>query len=404
MTDTAAAPALALPRPAAGDIVDSLGSRLHFGRLALTARDGRRYEFNGREPGPAAALTIIGDGFGRRLLTGGAIGFAEAYVDGICDSPDLATLIELAALNEDAAWGSRLRGHLLPRLVARMHHLARPNTRRGSRRNIADHYDLGNDFYRLWLDPTMTYSAAVFDHADEALVPAQQRKYRRLAEMAGIGPDDRVLEVGCGWGGFAEFAARDIGCHVTAVTISREQFAYAQRRIADAGLAGRVDLRLCDYRDLDGRYDRIVSIEMLEAVGERYWPVYFDRLNALLEPGGRAALQVITIDEAHWDGYRRDADFIQRYIFPGGMLPTVGRLALHADRAGLRWRESRAHGGDYARTLERWLEAFDTNWDAIAPLGFDERFRRLWRYYLAYCIAGFRVGRIDVQQIGLQKA
>jgi cyclopropane-fatty-acyl-phospholipid synthase len=403
MTDTTATPALFLPQLTAGDLVENLGRRLHFGRLSLTTRDGRQFDFDGREPGPAAVLTITGESFGRRLLTGGALGFAESYIDGICDSPDLAALIELAALNEDAAWGSRLRGHPFARLVARLHHLARLNTRRGSRRNIAAHYDLGNDFYGRWLDPTMTYSAALFAAPDEPLEIAQNRKYRRLAGLAGIGADDRVLEIGCGWGGFAEFAAREIGCHVTALTISREQFAFAQRRIATAGLGDRIDIRLCDYRDIEGRFDRVVSIEMLEAVGERFWPIYFERLGTLLEPGGRAALQVITIDEAHWDGYRRNADFIQRYIFPGGMLPTVGRLATQADGAGLHWCESHAHGGDYAHTLERWLAAFDANWDAIAPLGFDDRFRRLWRYYLAYCIAGFRVGRIDVQQIGLQK-
>ena len=403
MTDTTASPALALPRLGRVDIVESLGSRLHFGSVALTARDGRRYEFVGREPGPAAALTISGKGFGRRLLTGGALGFAEAYIDGIWDSPDLATLIELGARNVDAAWGSRLEGHPLPRLVARLHHLVRPNTRRGSRRNIADHYDLGNDFYGLWLDPTMTYSAAVFDNAAESLEAAQRRKYRRLADLAGIGPGDRVLEIGCGWGGFAEFAAVERGCRVTALTISDAQFAFARRRIAEAGLAGRVEILKRDYRDLDGQYDRVVSIEMLEAVGERYWPLYFERLASLLTPGGRAALQVITIDDAHWDGYRRNADFIQRYIFPGGMLPTVGRLAAQADAAGLRWRASHAHGADYARTLERWQESFLAQWDAIAALGFGDRFRRLWTYYLSYCIAGFRVGRIDVHQIGLQK-
>jgi cyclopropane-fatty-acyl-phospholipid synthase len=408
MTDTTATSAFGLPRLGRFDIIASLCSRLHYGSLTLTMRDGKRYEFTGREPGPAAALTITGDGFAGRLLAGGEIGFAEAWIDGICDSPDLVAFIELAALNGDAGWAGRLKGHMLPRMIGRLHHRMRSNTRRGARRNILAHYDLGNDFYGHWLDETMTYSSAVFDAADgdtaAALPAAQQRKYRRLAEIAGIGKGDRVLEIGCGWGGFAEFAAAELGCHVTAVTISDAQHAFATRRIAEAGLAGRVDIRKCDYRDLTGRFDRIVSIEMFEAVGERYWPVYFERLNALLEPGGRAALQVITIDENYFESYRRDADFIQRYIFPGGMLPTVGRLAMQADTAGLRWHETHAHGADYARTLMHWQERFLENWDAIAALGFGDEFRRLWTYYLSYCIAGFRIGRIDVHQIGLQKA
>jgi cyclopropane-fatty-acyl-phospholipid synthase len=401
MTDATASSGLALPR---FDIVASLGSRLHYGSLALTALDGRRYDFVGREPGPAAALSVARRGFGRRLVTGGDLGFAEAYIDGFCDSPDLPALIELAARNEHAAWGGLLNGRPLARLGARLRHLARPNTRSGSRRNIAEHYDLGNDFYRLWLDPTMTYSAALFADPKEELAAAQYRKYARLAELAGIEAGDHVLEIGCGWGGFAEFVASELACRVTGVTISDAQHNWARRRIAEAGLASRVDIVKCDYRDLDGCYDRIVSIEMLEAVGERYWPVYFNRLKSLLKPGGGAALQVITMDEAHWAQYRRNVDFIQLYVFPGGMLPTVGKLAAQAGAAGLSWRESRAYGADYARTLERWQAAFDANWDAIAGLGFDARFRRLWTYYLAYCIAGFRVGRIDVQQIGLTRS
>lgn len=403
MTDTTAAPAIALPRLGRFDIIENMGKRLYFGRLHVTGRDGRQYEFTGRDEGPAAELTITGEGFGRRLLSGGALGFAEAYIDGVCETPDLTALIELAALNEDAAWGSRLEGRLLPRLVGRMQHLRRPNTRRGSRRNISDHYDLGNDFYARWLDPTMTYSSAVFDHADEDLEIAQRRKYRRLAELAGIEPGHHVLEIGCGWGGFAQFAAAEIGCRVTAITISDAQFAHARQRIRAVGLADRVEIVKRDYRDLTGRFDCIVSVEMLEAVGERYWPLYFDRLNDLLVPGGRVALQVITIDEKYWDGYRRNADFIQRYIFPGGMLPTVERLRALAQTAGLGWQENRGYGADYARTLAMWRDAFEANWGDIARLGFGDRFRRIWTYYLCYCMAGFRVGRIDVHQIGLQK-
>jgi cyclopropane-fatty-acyl-phospholipid synthase len=311
--------------------------------------------------------------------------------------------MELAAHN-DAALGATLRGQTTSRALSRLAHLMRPNTRRGARKNIAAHYDLGNAFYGLWLDRTMTYSSAVFPRPEDDLDLAQEEKYRRMAQMADIRPEHHVLEIGCGWGGFAEFAAREIGCRVTAITISQAQRDYTAKRLADAGLDDRVQVRLVDYRDLEGQYDRIVSIEMIEAVGESWWPTYFARLRELLASGGRAALQAITIDDTQWDSYRRSADFIQRYIFPGGMLPAPAVMKERVEQAGLKQAGEECYGLHYAETLKRWRHSFEESWPRISALGFDERFRRMWRYYLAYCEAGFRTGRIDLRQLALVKA
>ena len=383
-------------------IIEMLARRLRCGHLHLTLPDGREIVSHGREAGPHAQLTIRRARFARRMLFGGALGFAEAYLDGDCETDDLVAVFELAARNE-AALGGVLRGRGASRAVARLAHRLRPNTRRGARRNIAAHYDLGNAFYELWLDPSMTYSSAVFDRSDQALEAAQYEKYRRMAAIADLRPEHRVLEIGCGWGGFAEYAAREIGCRVTAITISEAQHAYAARRITAAGLSERVDVRLIDYRDLDGAFDRIVSIEMIEAVGETWWPAYFAKLRELLTAGGRAALQAITIDDSCWDTYRRGADFIQRYIFPGGMLPAPRVLRETVREAGLTPAGEDSYGLHYAETLRRWRHAFEHAWPRIAGQGFDERFLRMWRYYLAYCEAGFRVGRIDLRQLSLTK-
>jgi cyclopropane-fatty-acyl-phospholipid synthase len=385
-------------------VIESLARRLRCGRLDLTFPDGREIVTDGAQPGPHARLTIRNARFARKLLFGGALGFAEAYLDGDCETDDLVSVFELAAANEHAALGSTLRGGGATKVAARLLHRLRPNSRRGARRNIAAHYDLGNAFYALWLDRSMTYSAAVFEHPAQALEDAQQAKYRRMAEMAEIGPEHHVLEIGCGWGGFAEYAAGQIGCRVTAITISAAQHAYAADRIRQAGLDHRVDVRLVDYRDVAGTFDRIVSIEMIEAVGERWWPTYFERLRELLSAGGRAALQAITIDETCWDSYRRSVDYIQRYIFPGGMLPAPSILHQKVREAGLTSVAERSHALDYAETLRRWRAAFEEAWPRIAAEGFDERFRRMWRYYLAYCEAGFRAGRIDLRQVALTKA
>jgi cyclopropane-fatty-acyl-phospholipid synthase len=345
----------------------------------------------------------------RRVLLSGDVGFAQGYLAGDWDTPDLAELLGGLARNYEGLAaglrGPRLSAWVSNALQGLLHGLNR-NTRAGSRRNILAHYDLGNAFYELWLDPSMTYSSALFAEAGENLQAAQDRKYARLAELAGVGPGDRVLEVGCGWGGFAEHAALQAGAEVTAITLSPAQQAYAEARLARSGAAASTKVRQQDYRAVEGRFDAVVSIEMFEAVGEAYWPDYFRMLHERLKPGGRAALQVITLREDLFDDYRRRPDFIQLHVFPGGMLPTESRLRAEAARAGLTVAPQSwlAFGQDYARTLALWRERFEAAWPQIAGQGFDERFRRLWRYYLAYCEAGFRTGRTDVVQFALTRA
>ena len=380
----------------------TLGRCLRAGSVMLELPDGSRQIFEGAEPGPSATLRVVRPRFVRRVLLGGHNGFAEAYMDGDFETDDLAAVIEVGALNE-AAWQKVVHGHPVMRLLYRIPHLLRPNSKGGSKRNIAHHYDLGNAFYEQWLDPSMTYSSAVFASANESLEAAQKNKYRAMTELAELSPDHHLLEVGCGWGGFAAYAAKQTGCRVTGITISEEQYNYARKRVHLDGLAERVEIRRQDYRDVTGSFDRVASIEMFEAVGERYWPVFFDKLRSALGPEGRVALQIITIDDAIWGSYRRGADFIQRYIFPGGMLPSQEALKTCVQQAGLEWMGDRGFGLDYARTLKTWSERFEAAWPGIAGLGFDERFRRMWHYYLAYCAVGFKIGRIDVRHIALSR-
>jgi cyclopropane-fatty-acyl-phospholipid synthase len=278
-------------------------------------------------------------------------------------------------------------------------HWLNRNTKTGSRRNIHAHYDLGNAFYSKWLDRTMTYSSALFEPHDNDLSSAQTRKYRALAEQIQVGPNDHVLEIGCGWGGFAEFVAKEYGARVTGLTISTEQYNFAKQRVFDAGLADKVDIKLQDYRDETGVYDKIASIEMFEAVGREYWNTYFRQLRDRLRPGGRAGLQVITIREHLFNDYVSEQDFIRRYIFPGGMLPTPTIMKELGATVGVPLIHDRAFGLDYARTVAEWRERFISAWPSLTPLGFDERFRRIWQYYLHYCEAGFRAGTIDVRQM-----
>ncbi|MDQ0455504.1 SAM-dependent methyltransferase [Rhizobium paknamense] len=377
-------------------------ARLSHGRLTVIFPDGREMHVEGREAGPSAVLKINRARTVWRLLTGGGLGFSRAYLEGDWDSPDIATFLELAIANQQG-WEKVMSPSSLFRRVAWLKHRLRANSRAGSRRNIAFHYDLGNDFYRLWLDETMTYSSALYAHPNQPLAEAQEAKYARIVEQLQIGPHDHVLEIGCGWGGFAEYAIRRTGCRVTGLTLSREQAAYARDRLAKAGLGANADIRLEDYRDVKGSFTRIVSIEMFEAVGEEHWPLYFDRVRALLVEGGRAIVQVITIDESRFEQYRRGADFIQTYIFPGGMLPSVETFESTASASRLKVLDAFRFGRDYERTLLTWDRSFTAHWPQIAPLGFDERFFRMWRYYLHYCAAGFRTGRLDVVQFELAR-
>jgi cyclopropane-fatty-acyl-phospholipid synthase len=312
-------------------------------------------------------------------------------------------VFEFAARNMNKLAGT-LNGMAPIQWLNAMRHKAHANTRRGSRRNIAAHYDLGNAFYSQWLDPTMTYSSAVFERADMTLEEAQRAKWQKLAECLALKPGLHILEIGCGWGGFAIYAAREYGCKVTGITLSHEQLAYARKAVEVAGLSDRIDIQLIDYRDVQGEYDRIASIEMFEAVGEEHWPTYFKVVRERLKPGGVAGLQIITINEARFETYRRIPDFIQLYIFPGGMLPSPTALEAVSKKAGLGFETARTFGLSYAETLRRWRECFDARWPNIAPMGFDDRFKRMWQYYLASCEGGFRAGSIDVGQFRLTRA
>jgi cyclopropane-fatty-acyl-phospholipid synthase len=360
----------------------------------------RRAEFDSGAPGPDAMLRLHDPKVGKRFLVGGHLAFAEAYMDGAVDSPDMVAVIELFERNKYLFNQGNPDG-LIRVLTRRLLHWMNRNTRRGSGRNAAFHYDLGNDFYALWLDRSMTYSSAVFDDGVEDLAAAQEAKYRRLAVKLELRPGQRVLDIGCGWGGFASHAAREHGVEVLGITLSKEQHAYAVERARRCDLADRTRFEIRDFRDVTGQFDAIASIEMFEAVGEAYWPHFFRQLRDRLRPGGRVALQIITIAEDGFEDYRANPDFIQRYIFPGGMLPTRRHIGELAGAHGLRIDAEDAFGLDYARTLACWRRRFHASWPSIEPLGFDTRFRRMWDYYLAYCEGGFRGGFIDVRQIAL---
>ena len=373
-------------------------SNLHCGRLTLTLPDGSQHQFSGAMSGPDSDLTIHTESALRRLLHDGKMGFCEAFMDGEASSQSLPTLIELAVLH-DKYLENALKTNIFRQAGLRLFHMLRRNNKLGSAKNIAHHYDIGNSFYQAWLDPTMTYSSAVFDSETDDLTTAQLNKYKRLAELADIQPGDRVLEIGCGWGGFAKFVSQHIGAHVTGITISQAQLAYAKASLAEAGLQNKVDLKLMDYRDLQGRFDKIVSIEMFEAVGQAYWPVYFDTISRMLKSGGRAVIQSITIDHDAFQSYRDQPDFIQRYIFPGGMLPSMPMLQTPVAQAGLELVAENGYASDYARTLQEWRARFLAAWPSLAGDKFDNRFKRMWELYLAYCEGGFRAGMIDVKQI-----
>jgi cyclopropane-fatty-acyl-phospholipid synthase len=376
-------------------IAARLLKRLRAGTLCIELPGGERLHARGAQPGPDAMLRLHRWRPLWRLSSQGDIGLATSYRDGDWTSPDLTALLMLGAANEDA-WGGSLQGSAPWRAISRLLHLARANTRRGSRQNISFHYDLGNAFYAQWLDASMLYSSALYATGRESLEEAQEARVDAILRLLDTPRGASVLEIGCGWGALAAGVAQRHGVHVTGLTLSTEQLAHAQAHGQRLGVASQLDLRLQDYRDVEGSFDRIVSIEMLEAVGEKYWPAYFDVLRRRLAADGQAVLQVITIGEPWFQGYRSGADFIQRFIFPGGMLPTRKALREHARAAGLELQEDLHFGMSYARTLADWRQRFVANWPAMAGLGFDDRFRRLWEYYLCYCEAGFRGGRIDV--------
>jgi len=386
--------------PRAGFVAPVL-ARLQGGRLRVRFPNGGLLTSGGDDGGLQATVVLERWRALRRLALGGDIGFAEAYIDRDWTSPDIVALLRLAAHNGDAL-RAVTSGTAVIRIANRLKHLLRVNTRRGSRRNIMAHYDLGNAFYALWLDPTMQYSSAIWTEETPNLETAQARKLDRVIELLALDGGESVLEIGCGWGALAMHLAETKNAGVTAITLSPAQLELAASRAAAAGLDHRIDFRLQDYRDVRGEFDRIASIEMIEAVGESHWPAYFGTLAASLRAGGRAVVQAITIGEADFGYYRRNPDFIQKHVFPGGFLPTRSAIEAQAARAGLKIVAAERFGRSYARTLAEWRRRFHARWPEAAALGFDERFRRLWDYYLAYCEAGFAEGTIDVSLIAME--
>ena len=377
----------------------NLASRIRFGSLVFVTPDGRALRFEGKAETSSEGVIIVKDyAFSRRSILGGDIGFFEAFADDQWDTPSIADVLYVFARNADHV---REAFQALPFVdwLDNLRHWFNRNSRAGARRNISAHYDLGNEFYEKWLDRTMTYSSALFPSPEADLSAAQMNKYQALAETIALKPGEEVLEIGSGWGGFAEFAARTYGAKVTGLTISQAQYDYARERIFRAGLSDKVEFRLQDYRDAAGSFDKVASIEMFEAVGKEYWPAYFAKIREVLKPGGAAGLQVITIADRFFKRYQRSTDFIQRHIFPGGMLPSEAALKGQIERSGLVWKQATAFGEHYALTLQEWRKRFMGAWDEIQAMGYDERFQKLWRYYLSYCEAGFRARTIDVSQI-----
>lgn len=383
--------------------VFDMAQQMQNGRCDFQLPDGRVFRAEAANPGPVAELHIHTDDLFARLIREGDLGFCDAYIDGDWSTPDLQAFMDLVHAGNETVYDG-FPGQGLVRQFEKFRFWLQRNHREQARKNISYHYDLGNDFYALWLDDTMTYSSALFEEGAQAsLEAAQTAKYKSMVDQMGVQPGDHVLEIGCGWGGFAQYAARERGLKVTGLTISEEQFKYACERIEKAGLSDLVEFKLQDYRDEQGQYDGIASIEMFEAVGEKYWPIYFKTVRERLKPGKAATLQIITIDHARWHIYKRGVDFIQKYIFPGGMLPSPTILREQVEKAGLIVDKSIEFGTSYDITLRRWHETFNNKWDQIKVLGFDERFRRMWNFYLTSCAATFDSGNCDVTQITIRR-
>ena len=372
------------------------------GRIDFVLDDGRTFRAEGPGVGPICEIRIHNSGIFERLLREGQLGFCDAYLDGQWSTPDLQAFMDYIHADNDEVFDS-FPGQKLIQFYERFRFWMQGNSKGQARKNISYHYDLGNDFYGLWLDKTMTYSSAIFADGQESLEKAQTAKYASMVDQMGVKAGDHVLEIGCGWGGFAEYAAKERGLNVTCLTISKEQIKYSQDRITAAGLQDLVTFKLQDYRDETGVYDGIASIEMFEAVGEKYWPSYFKTIHDRLKPGAQATLQIITVRNDRFDVYRKSVDFIQKYIFPGGMLPSPAVLAQQVEKAGLNVVKSIEFGESYSQTLRRWHDTFNDKWDQVVAMGFDDRFRRMWNFYLTSCAATFHYGNCDVTQITISK-
>ncbi len=383
----------------------SVFSQIKFGSISIQFPNHEEpFVFSGSNDGIHADMQIHSHKFMSHIMRRGFLGLNEAYNDGFWSTSNLENVFRFLIQNEEQLLGY-VQGRWWYRLTTFALHTMRRNTKKRARKNIAAHYDLGNDFYQIWLDKTMTYSSAIFDNKHVTLLQAQTNKYQKLAEMADIHPHHSILEIGCGWGGFAEFIGQKTKSSIRCITISKEQYDFARERIQSQSLDNRVTIDFRDYRDVQRTYDRIVSIEMLEAVGEKYWTTYFESIYKRLNPGGKAAIQVITIAEERFEGYRADPDFIQKYIFPGGMLPTKTILQEQTEKVGLEWIDMKSYGKSYAKTLRLWNEGFQKEWSHIQELrpSFDDRFKRIWEQYLSYCAAGFEEDTIDVVQFSIQK-
>jgi cyclopropane-fatty-acyl-phospholipid synthase len=408
----------ALTSPPMGDAITSLSGqqglpryfaqafgraeRLNKGRLDVVLPDGRRFRAQGAAPGHVAQLHVHDADLFARLIREGDVGFAESYMDGGWSTPDLQAFMDLVNDDNPSVYDEAV-GMRLVRALEQLRHWLRANSKAQARKNISYHYDLGNDFYSLWLDESMTYSSAIFTTGQESLEAAQEAKYAAMVDRMGVKPGDHVLEIGCGWGGFAEYAAAKRGLKVTGLTISQAQHDYAVARMARQGLSGQVEIRMQDYRDTRGEFDGIASIEMFEAVGEKYWPRYFRAVCDRLKPGAQAVIQIIMVPDERFNFYRNHVDFIQKYIFPGGMLGAPSPVRRVAEAEGLRFVATHDFGQSYSETLRRWNTSFQEMWPQIAAMGYDMRFKRMWEFYLTSCAGAFKAGSCDVTQLVLRR-
>jgi len=372
-----------------------------YGSLQIEWPDGKSQKIDAIHKGPNAKLKIVDSNVVREIIQGGSIKFAELYISKRIITNNLTNLMHYCALNNDQA-EETFKITIFRYLYNKYLHFKNKNTKIQAKKNISHHYDLGNQFYKYWLDKSMTYSSAIFNGKNDNLELAQNNKYQKLADLSSIKKGDNILEIGCGWGGFSEFLAKNYDCQITALTISREQFKFTTERMEKANLTSKVKVVLCDYRNIKGQFDKVLSIEMFEAVGREYWKTFFEKIKTILKPNGNVGLQLITIDDKIYNVYKNNPDFIQKYIFPGGMLPSVEVLKNIIENTSFRINSINSYSNDYAKTLNIWNKEFNRNWTKIEKLGFDERFKLLWNYYLSYCEGGFLSKNIDLKQINLK--
>ena len=371
-----------------------------YGSIEIEWPNGKIEKIFASKNGPKANLKIADENVVKEIISGGSVKFAELYMAKRLTSSNLTALMHYFALNNDEAEDT-FKVSILKYFFNKFSHFKNKNSQHQAKKNISYHYDLGNKFYSYWLDKSMTYSSAIFLKSADDLETAQTNKYKKLAELVSVKDGDNILEIGCGWGGFSEFLGKEYDCNITAITISKEQYNFAKKRIKKAHLENKIDIKFCDYRNIDGKFDKVLSIEMFEAVGKEYWNNFFSKIRKVLNPDGKVGLQLITIDDKIYDVYKNNPDFIQKYIFPGGMLPSFKILRNVATKNYFKVENVNSFSDDYAKTLNIWNKRFNNNWKKIEDLGFDETFKLMWNYYLSYCEGGFLSNNIDVKQIKL---